>query len=255
MLKGPWTYLIQATRNGHAQARRAPTRLHSTLSDSRPGLHTSMYLHKTLYKKPKLTHAASTGRLMSWLQGASKTKITGKLQHDTDEADMQHNTSGTASCKLAPLGHSRHAHMPGSIQACFADATLNRTAAKQQPAPGYTVITKSPTVLQKPPAKDSIALDTKMHLQQQEVASDCSISLDTTRRARKVRQASTLSETCRAETTSRTEEQSATTKEKKVAGAYTPCCDTVPVLTWNVMGSTMCQMSSLINRGSHALLC
>ena len=177
------------------------------------------------------------------------------MQHDTDKADIQHNTRSTASCKSEPLNHSKHAHKPGSIQACFANATLNQNATKQQPAPGYTVITKSPTVLQKPPAKDSIALDTKMHLQQHEVASDCSISLDTTRKARKVRQASTLSETCRSGTTSHTEELSATTKEKKVAGAYTPCCDTVPVLTWNVMGSTMCQMSSLINRGSHALLC
>ena len=40
--------------------------------------------------------------------------------------------------------------------------------------------------------------------------------------------------------TSHTNEQPATTQEKKrkVAGAYHPCCDTLTVLTWNVMGST-----------------
>ncbi len=159
----------------------------------------------------------------------SKTRTTGKMQHDTDEADMQHST---ASCKSAPLDHSKHAHKPGSIQACFANAALNQNATKQQPAPGNTVNAKSPTVLQKPPAKDSIVVDKEMHLQQEEIASDCSISLDTTRKARKVRLASTLSETCRAGTTSHTEEQSATTKEKKkkAAGAYTLCCDTLTYL-------------------------
>ena len=67
-----------------------------------------------------------------------------------------------------------------------------------------TVRTNSPIVMQKPPAKDSIAVDTEMPLQPEEIASDCSISLDTTRKAHKVRQASTLSETCRARTTSHT---------------------------------------------------
>ena len=62
---------------------------------------------------------------MSWLQGESKTQTTGKMQHDTNEADMQHNTSSTAVCKLAPVEHSRHAHKPGSIQACFANATFD----------------------------------------------------------------------------------------------------------------------------------
>ena len=40
--------------------------------------------------------------------------------------------------------------------------------------------------------------------------------------------------------TNHTNKQPATTQEKKrkVAGAYTPCCDTLTVLTWNVMGST-----------------
>ena len=79
-----------------------------------------------------------------------------------------------------------------------------------------------------------------MHLQQEKFDSDCSISLDTTRKACKTRQASTLSETCRTNTASHTQKQPATTHEKKrkVAGAYTPCCDTMTVLTWNVMGST-----------------
>ena len=27
-------------------------------------------------------------------------------------------------------------------------------------------------------------------------------------------------------------------KKRKVAGAYNPCCDTMTVLKWNVMGST-----------------
>jgi len=230
---------IQQTGNGHAQAKKAATtRLHRTLGNSLSSLHTSMRMHRKIYKKPKSTHTASAGRLRSWLQGGSNTRNTGKVQHDTDEAGMQHNTtSSTASCKLAPLDHSRHAHKPGSIQACFANATLNQNATKQQPAPGNTVSTRSPTVLQEPPAKENIAADKEMHLQQEDLDSDCRISLDTIRKALKVRQASTLSKTCKAGTTSHTDRQSATTKEKKkkVAGAYTPCCDT---LTWNVMGST-----------------
>ena len=123
---------------------------------------------------------------------------------------------------------------------CFANATLNQNATKQQPAPENAVRTKSLIVLAKPPAKDSIAVDTEFPLQQEEFALDCSISLDTTRKARMVRQASTLSETCRSGTTKHTEELSATTngKKKNVAGAYTPCCNTVTVLIWNVMGST-----------------
>ncbi len=110
---------------------------------------------------------------------------------------------------------------------------FRKNATEQQPAPGNTVSTRSPTVLQKPPAREIIAADKEMHLQQEAIDSDCSISLDTIGEIRKVRQASTLSETCRAGTTSHTDKQSATTKEKKtkVAGAYTPCCDTLTVLT------------------------
>ena len=61
----------------------------------------------------------------------------------------------------------------------------------------------------------------------------CSISLDISNRAQKVRQASTPSEPCRDDATSHTDKQSATTKEKKkkVAGAYTLCCDTLTYLT------------------------
>ncbi len=57
----------------------------------------------------------------------------------------------------------------------------------------------------------------------------------------KVRQASTLSESCRASMASHTDKQSANTKKKKkkkVAGAYTPCCAILTVLAWNVMDST-----------------
>ena len=62
----------------------------------------------------------------------------------------------------------------------------------------------------------------------------------TTKKTRKARQASTLSETCRAGMTSHTDKQPGTTQEKKrkVAGPYSLCCDTLTVLTWNVMGST-----------------
>ena len=100
----------------------------------------------------------------------------------------------TASYKLAPLDHSRHTHQPGGIQACFANAILDRNATKQQPAPENAVSTQSLTMPQKPPAKDSIVVDKEMHLQQEEIDSDCTASLGTTRKARKVRQASTLSE-------------------------------------------------------------
>ena len=68
--------------------------------------------------------------------------------------------------------------------------------------------------------------------------SDYGISLDTTRKACKARQSSTLLQTCRAGMTSRMNKKPATTQERKVAGAYTPCSDTLTVLTWNVMGST-----------------
>ncbi len=221
---------IHATGNGRTQSKKvATTRLHRTLGNSLSRLHTSTRMHGKIHKKPKPTHTASAGRLLSWLQGKSNTKDTGKVQYDRNDAGMQHNsTSSTASCKLPPPDHSRHAHKPGSIQACFANATLKENAPKQQLAPG------------KPPAKDNITVDKEMHLQQEKIDSDCSISLGTTRKARKARQASTLSETCRAGMTSHTNKKPATTQEKKrkVAGAYTPCCDTLTVLTWNVMGST-----------------
>ena len=96
------------------------------------------------------------------------------------------------------------------------------------------------TALQNPPAKDNITVDKVMYLQPKKINSDCSISLDTTTKAREARQASTLSESCRTNTTSHTNKQPATTQEKKtkVGGAYHPCCDTLTILTWNVMGST-----------------
>ncbi len=233
----------QARGNGLAQAKKAATtRLHRAVGNSLSSLHTSMKTHRKIYTKPKSTHTASARRLLSWLQGGSNTRNTGKVQHDSDEAGMQQDTtrpSSTTSCKLAPLCHSRHAHKPGSVQACFANATLKQNATKQQPAPGNTVSTRSPT-LRKSPAKENIAADKEMHLQQEEIDSDCNISLDTMGKAQTVRQASTLSETCRTSTKSHTDKQTAhrNDKKKKTAGAYTPCCDTLTMLTWNVMGST-----------------
>ena len=159
------------------------------------------------------------------------------MHHDRNEAGMRHNTiSSTASCKLAPPDHSRHTHKRGSIQACFANAALKGNATKRQLAPGNTVSTRSPTILQKPLAEENITLDKAVHLQQEKIGSDCSISLDTIWKTRKARQTSTPSETCRAGITSHTKKQHATTQEKKrkVAGAYAPCCDTLTVLTWNV---------------------
>jgi len=232
---------IQATGNGQTQSKRVSTiRLHRNLGNPRSSLHTSTRMHGKIHKKPKPIHTASAGRLLSWLQGESNTKTADKVHHDKNEAGMQHNTSGTTSCKLAHSDHSRHTHEPGSIQACFAKAPLKGDATRQQLAPGNAVSTETPTVLQKPPAKNTITVDTEMHLQPEKIDSDCSISLDTTGKTRKVRQASTLSESCRAGMTSHTNNQPATTQEKKrkVAGAYTPCCDTLTVLTWNVMGST-----------------
>ncbi len=80
----------QATGNGHTQAKKAATtRLHRTLGNSLPSLHTSMKTHRKIYKKPKSTHTASAGSLLSWLQGGSDTRNTGKVQHDIDEAGMQ----------------------------------------------------------------------------------------------------------------------------------------------------------------------
>ena len=232
---------IRATGNGHKQSRKvATTRLHRT-GDLLSSLRTNTRMLGKIHKKPKLIHTASAGRLLSWLQGEGNTKNAGNVYHDRNEAGRQHNTtSSTTSCKLAPPDHSRHTHKPGSIQACFANATLKRNTAKQQPAPGNTVSMRSPTRLQKPPAEENITLDKEVNLQQEKIDSDCSISLDTTRKARKARQASTLSETCRAGTTSHTKKQPATTEEKKrkVAGAYHPRCDTLTILTWNVMGST-----------------
>jgi len=48
-----------------------------------------MKTHRKIYKKPKSTHTASAGSLLSWLQGGSDTRNTGKVQHDIDEAGMQ----------------------------------------------------------------------------------------------------------------------------------------------------------------------
>ena len=231
----------RATGSRHTQSEKvATTRIHSTMGKPLSSLHTSMRMHGKIHKKLKLTQTASTGRLLSWLQRESSTTKSGKLHHERDEAGMQHSTSGTTSCKPAAPDHSKHTYKPGSIQACFANATLKGNAAKQQLAPGNTVSMRSPTRLQKPPAEEHITLDKEGNLQQGKTDSDCSISLDTTRKARKARQASTLSESCMANMTSHTVKQPATTQEKKrkVAGAYHHCCDTLTVLTWNVMGST-----------------
>ncbi len=232
---------IQERGNGQTQSKKVSTiRPHRNLGNSLSSLHTSTRMHGKIHKKPKLIHTASTGRLLSWLQGGSNTNTKDKVHHDRNEAGMQHNTSSIASCQLAHSDHSRHTHEPGSIQACFAKAPLKGNTIRQQLAPGVTVNTSSPTALQNPPAKDNITVDKEMCLQPKKIDSDCSIICNTSRKAHKARQASTLSETCRAGMTSHTNKQPATTQEKKrkVAGAYTPCCDTLTVLTWNVMGST-----------------
>jgi hypothetical protein len=249
-LRGPWKKPdspdIQATGNGHTQSKKVSTiRLCCNLGNSRSSLHTSTRMHGRIHKKPRSIHTASAGRLLSWLQGESTTKTTDKVHHDRNEADMQHNTRDTTSCKLARSDHSRHTHEPGSIQACFAKATLKGNATRQQLAPGNAVSTRSPIVLQKPRAQDTITVDTEMQLQQEKIGSDCSISLDTTRKACKARQASTLLESCRAGMTNHTNKQPAITQEKKrkVAGAYTQCCHTLTVLTWNVCSLRVCQMS------------
>ncbi len=146
---------IQATGNGHKQSKKATTtRLHRT-GNSLSSLHTSTRMHRKIHKKSALIHAANAVRLLSWLQGESTTKDTGKVGHERNEAGMQHNTtSSTASCKLAPPDCSRHTHQPGSIQACFANATHTGNATKYQQAPGSTVSRRSLMILQKPPAKE-----------------------------------------------------------------------------------------------------
>ena len=138
---------IQATGNGQTQSKRVSTiRLHRNLGNPRSSLHTSTRMHGKIHKKPKPIHTASAGRLLSWLQGESNTKTADKVHHDKNEAGMQHNTSGTTSCKLAHSDHSRHTHEPGSIQACFAKAPLKGDATRQQLAPGNAVSTETPTV-------------------------------------------------------------------------------------------------------------
>ena len=129
-MKVPDSPDIQATRNGHKQSRKPATaRLHRT-GNPLPSLHTSTKMHGKIQKKPRCA-----GRL---LQGENKTK--NRVHHDRNEAGTQHNkTNSTASCKLAIRAHvaavhSGHAHQPGSIQACFANAAAKENAAKQQPA-------------------------------------------------------------------------------------------------------------------------
>ena len=237
---------IQARGNGQTQSKKvSASRLHCNLGNSLSSLHTSTRMHGKIHKKPKSIHTASAGRLLSWLQGASITNTKDKVHHDRNEAGMQHHTSSAASCKLACSDHSRPTHEPSSIQACFAKASLTGNTTRQQLTLGNTVSTSSTTALQNPPAKDNISVDKEMYLQPRKIDSDGCISLDTTGKARKTRQASTLSETCRAGMTSHTNKQPATTQEKKrkVAGAHTPCCDTLTVLTWNVMAPRLCQMS------------
>ncbi len=191
---------IQATGNGHKQSRKAAmTRLHRT-GNSLPSLHTSTKMHGKIHKKPRCA-----GRLLPWLQGENKIKNTGKVHHDRNEAGMQQKTtSSTASCKLAPPDHSRYTPKPGSIQACFAHATVTGNATKQQLTPGNTISARSPIVFQKSPAEENITVDEVVQHQHEMIDSDCSISMDTTRKARKARQASTLSETCKTGMTSHT---------------------------------------------------
>ncbi len=181
----------QATGSRDTQSKKvATTQIHYTLGKSLSSLHTSMRMHGKIHKKLKPTQTASTGRLLSWLQGESNTVTSGKLHHDRDEAGMQHNTSGTTRRKPAAPDHSKHTHKPGSIQAYYATATLNKNATKQQLAPENIVSPRSRTTLQNPPAEDSITVDKEMYLQQDNIDSDCSTSLDTTRKhARQDKQA------------------------------------------------------------------
>ena len=93
---------IPATGSGHSK-KAATIRLHRTLGNSLSGLHTSTRIHGKIHKKSKSIRTASTGRLMSWLQGKCNTQNTGKVHYDRNEAGMQHDkTSNTASCKLVP---------------------------------------------------------------------------------------------------------------------------------------------------------
>ena len=129
-----------------------------------------------------------------------------------------------------PLDRCRHDHRPGSIQACSAAESRKQTAAKQQ----------SPEL----PTKENADADEGTHLQQAETDLDCHISLDNRGRTLEIRQASTTSKTCKANANSHTDKQTPHTEEKKkkkAAGAYTPRCDNLTILKWNVMGSTTVQ--------------
>ncbi len=81
------------------------------------------------------------------------------------------------------------------MQACF--GILQQDATKQQSAPGSTASKDSPTVFQKPSAKESVAANKDMHLPQYENGSDCHMSYNTVGKTRKVRQTSTRSEISR----------------------------------------------------------
>ena len=154
---------VQATGTGHTQSSKVATnRLHRKLGNSLSSLHTSIRMRGNIHKKPKSTHTASAGRLLTWLQGNSNNnKDIGKVHYDTNNAGIQHNTtSSTASCKLPP-DHSRHAHKPGSIQACFANAAAKENAAKQQLAPGNAVSTSSLTLLKSHQPRTTLLLTQK----------------------------------------------------------------------------------------------
>ena len=103
---------LAACTSNRARALRMPTYMHTEAHDAADQcehrhkvnavaacLGMNIICITTGHKKPKLTHTACAGRLLSWLQGNSNTKNTGKVHHDRNEACMQYNTtSGTAGC-------------------------------------------------------------------------------------------------------------------------------------------------------------
>ena len=85
---------VQATGTGHTQSKKVATnRLHHKLGDLLSSLHTSMRMRGKIHNKPKSTHTASAGRMLTWLQGKSNSKDTGKVHYDTNNAGIQHNTT------------------------------------------------------------------------------------------------------------------------------------------------------------------
>ncbi len=86
----------QATGNRHTKLKTA--RLHSTSSNSLSSMHTSTKTHGKIHKKPKSIHTASAERLLSWLQGNSNNKNTGKVHHDNLQVHEPVTHPGSVAC-------------------------------------------------------------------------------------------------------------------------------------------------------------